>query len=195
MKNNPETYEQLGQPIEWVQYANELFYSSEVLYKEKNNRMISKIDSVGKVIIQKSGISRSYLLLIGFSIENLMKAYLISCNPNYIKSGKIDNSISSNHNLFELSKKLKSFDFSNSEFELLKILSEGIPYWTRYPIPKRFENITNEKILDENTRDIFTKLFWRMELDIYTFVNKDEKLWNDTELEKKLKQNDRGNFA
>lgn len=188
MKNNPEIYAQLGQPIEWVQYANELLYSSEILYTEKDNSINYKIDSDGKIIIQKSGISRSYLLLIGFSIENLMKAYVISRNPDYLGSGKIENSISSNHNLFELSKKVQLFDFSNSELELLKILSEGIPYWTRYPIPKRFENITNEKVLEENTRDIFTKLFWRMEIDIYKYVNREEKLWNDTVLEKKIKK-------
>jgi hypothetical protein len=67
-------------------------------------------------------------------------------------------------------------------------LSEGIPYWTRYPIPKRFEYITNEKVLDKNTRDIFTKLFWRMEIDVYKYVNRDEKLWNDTEIEKRIKK-------
>lgn len=188
MKNNPEIYKQLGQPIEWMQYANELLYSSEILYKEKDNLTISKIDSNGKIIIKKSGISRSYLLLIGFSIENLMKAYVISRNPDYLESGKIKNSISSNHNLFELSKKLPLFDFSKSELELLKILTEGIPYWTRYPIPKRFENVTNEKVLEENTRDIFTKLFWRMEIDVYKYVNREEKLWNDTEIEKRIKK-------
>jgi hypothetical protein len=75
MKNSPEKYEQLGHPIEWVQYANELFDSSKILYKERNNSILQKIDSNGTVIIEKSGISRSYFLLIGFSIENLMKAY------------------------------------------------------------------------------------------------------------------------
>jgi hypothetical protein len=188
MKNSPLKYEQLGHPIEWVQYANELFDSSEILYKERDNSIIQKIDTAtGKIIIQKSGISRSYFLLIGFSIENLMKAYMISRNPDYLKDGKIDQSISSNHNLFELSRKLKTFDFSKSELNLLKILSEGIPYWTRYPIPKRFENITNEKVLNESTKDNFTKLFCRMELDIYQYVNRGQKLWVDSELDKKIK--------
>jgi hypothetical protein len=177
MKNSPEKYEQLGHPIEWVQYANELSESSEILYKERNNSILHKIDSEGNVIIEKSGISRSYFLLIGFSIENLMKAYLISRNPDYIKNGKIDNSISSNHNLFELSKKLKSFEFSNPEIELLKILSEGIP--------KRFENMTKEKVLNENTRNVYKGLFDRMVLDTYNYVNREKKIWNDTELEQK----------
>jgi len=187
MKNSPEKYEQLGHPIEWVQYATELFDSSEILYKERNSRILTKIDSNGEIIIQKSGISRSYFLLIGFSMENLMKAYLVSRNPNYVKSGKIDSSISSNHNLFELSQKLQFFEFSNSEIELLKTLSEGIPYWSRYPIPKRFENITNEKVLSEKTRNIFIALFERMVLDTYNYVNKEKKLWTDTELEEKMK--------
>lgn len=187
MKNSPEKYEQLGHPIEWVQYANELLDSSEILYKERNNTVLTKTDSNGEIIIQKSGISRSYFLLIGFSMENLMKAYLVSRNPNYLKNGKIDSSISSNHNLLELSRKLDSFEFSSSEIELLKTLSEGIPYWTRYPIPKRFENITNEKVLSEKTRNDFKNLFERMVLDIYNYVNREKKLWTDTELEQKMK--------
>jgi hypothetical protein len=187
MKNSPEKYEQLGHPLEWVQYASELFDSSEILYKERDNSILTKTDANGEVIIQKSGVSRSYFLLIGFSIENVMKAYLVSRNPDYLKNGKIDNSISSNHNLFELSRKLKSFEFNNSEIELLKTLSEGIPYWTRYPIPKRFENITNEKTLTENTRDIFMNLYERLVIDTYKHVNRKQKLWTDTELEKKIK--------
>lgn len=116
-----------------------------------------------------------------------MKAYIVSRNPNYLKNGKIDNSISSNHNLIALSRKMDSFKFSSSEIELLKTLSEGIPYWSRYPIPKRFENITNEKVLSEKTRIDLRDLFERMVLDIYNYVNREKKLWTDTELEQKLK--------
>lgn len=157
------------------------------MYGEKNNTFLTKTDSNGVIIIQKSGISRTYFLLIGFSIENLMKAYIVSRNPNYLKNGKIDNSISSNHNLIALSRKMDSFKFSSSEIELLKTLSEGIPYWSRYPIPKRFENITNEKVLSEKTRIDLRDLFERMVLDIYNYVNREKKLWTDTELEQKLK--------
>ena len=186
MKNSPEKYEELGHPFEWIQYANELFDSSEILYKEKDNSLLTKVSSTGEVIIEKSGISRSYFLLIGFSVENLLKAYLISRNPNYLKEGKIDSSISSNHNLFELSKKLKTFVFSTQEIELLKTLSEGIPYWSRYPIPKRFENITKEKVLTENIRTVFNNLFERIVLDVYKYTNREKKIWTDSELDKKL---------
>jgi hypothetical protein len=32
MKNNSEKQEQLGHSTEWMQYANELFDSSEIIY-------------------------------------------------------------------------------------------------------------------------------------------------------------------
>ncbi len=186
MKNSPEKYEILGHPTEWVQYANELFEASEILIKEKDNSILIKTDSDGKTILKKSGISRSYFLLIGFALENLMKGYIISRNPNFVKNGKIEKSISSNHNLFELSKKINEFMFSKSEIDLFKTLTEGIPYWTRYPIPKRFENITEEKILSGETRKIFTELFDKLEIAIYIYENRNEKVWLDTKLEKRL---------
>lgn len=78
MKNSPEKYERLGQPMEWVLYADELFEASKILYKERNSSWLYKTDLKGKIIISKSAISRSYFLLMGFSIENLMKGYIIS---------------------------------------------------------------------------------------------------------------------
>jgi len=188
MKNSPEKYEELGHPFEWIQYANELFASSEILYKEKDNSILTKVNSKGEVILEKSGISRSYFLLIGFSMENLLKAYLISRKPSYLKDGKIDSSISSNHNLFELSRKLKTFVFSTQEIELLKTLTECIPYWSRYPIPKRFENMTKEKVLTEKIRTVFNNLFERMVLDVYKYINREQKIWTDTEFDKKLNE-------
>jgi len=188
MKNSHKKYEMLGQPFEWVQYANELLDSSELLYKEKNNSILTKVDKSGKIIVKKSGISRTYFLLIGFAIENIMKAHIISMNPNYIKNGKIERSISSNHNLFELSKRIENFEFKQTEINLLKTLTEGIPYWTRYPIPKRFENITEEKILNGTIRKTFLGLFEKMEINVYKQVNRFEDLWHDTEIEKKIKE-------
>jgi AAA+ ATPase superfamily predicted ATPase len=188
MKDNSNIYVELGNPIEWVQYAEELHYSSEILYQHRDESILQKIDSNGKILIQKSGISRTYFLLIGFCMENLLKAYLIAKNPDYLKEGKIDKSISTNHSLIDLSIKLTEFNFSENELDLLRILSEGIPYWTRYPIPKRVENLSKERVLNEKIHVTFTSIFQRMRLDLYRYVNRDHNVWNDSELEKQKKK-------
>lgn len=116
-------------PAEWWEYAQELKDSSEELWNLSNNTMVAKYDSGTKIAETQPGVSRTYMFIIGICLEKLLKGILIAENPTLVKDGKIDNSISSGHNIYELSTKVKTISFSDVEKALLKILSDAIPYW------------------------------------------------------------------
>ena len=151
-------------PIQWVEYSEELRDSSELILKESKR---TKIHLNFPKRTDKPGLSRPYFLNIGFSIENLIKGLLVSENPEYLKDGRISHQISSGHNLEALAQKSSSLTFSKMEMDFLKVLSEGIPNWSRYPIPKRWEIENTEEIISDDIRQLFLNLWDKIGFKIY----------------------------
>ena len=170
MNNKVEYYIEKGFPEQWFDYANELKEAAQTLWKSDSNTYIGYLK--GNDFYQKKLFSRTYFFLLGIAIENLLKGILISENPNHIKDGKISPEISSGHNLKKLSEKINSLDFNTDEIRLFEILSEVIPYWGKYPIPKDFNQIKEEKFFNENLFIELINLYEKLELKIYN-LNKD----------------------
>lgn len=164
MENKIQEYIQNASPIQWVEYAEELRDASEVIWKESGN---TKVFNAYPKPITKPGLSRVYFLNIGYSLENLLKGLLITENPDLVKDGKIDPSISSGHRLHELANLVISFSFDLEEMELFKLLSEAIPSWSRYPIPKKWQINTSEKIINQDVRKLFLKIWGKIGFKIY----------------------------
>lgn len=154
-------------PCEWWDYAQELKDSSEELWKFSTETLIAKYNSDTKDLKKQQGVSRTYMFIIGVCLENLFKGILIAETPGFVKDGKIDNSISSGHNVYELSTKVKTLKFTKAEKTLLKILSDAIPYWGKYPIPKKFEQIKQQTVVTPDIRATFLSLYQKLERAIY----------------------------
>jgi hypothetical protein len=159
-------------PIQWVEYSEELRDSSELIWQESKR---AKVHLNFPKRLDKIGLSRPYFLNIGFSLENLIKGLLVSETPEYLKDGKISTEISSGHNLDNLAKKSSSLTFDKKEFDFLKILSKAIPNWSRYPIPKRWEIENTEEIISDDIRQQFLSLWDKIGFKIYE-LTKDS--WN-----------------
>ena len=159
-------YHELAQPANWFEIADELFHSVNLLFKNKGKSIIKHVRDNKKDVL-KPTVSKSYFLLAGYTIENLLKCLLIVQTPTLIKNGKIDSSISSGHNLLNLSSKIIDFEFNSEEIELLKTLTEAIPYWGRYPIPKKWQQLKEESILDSFVHELFTLLYHKLREKIY----------------------------
>jgi len=159
-------------PVQWVEYSEELRDSSELIWEESKR---TKVYLNFPKRIDKPGLSRPYFLNIGFSLENLIKGLLVSENPEYLKDGRISSEISSGHNLDNLAKKISSLTFDKEEFDFLKILSKAIPNWSRYPIPKRWEIENTEEIISDDIRQQFLSLWDKIGFKIYE-LTKDS--WN-----------------
>ena len=104
------------------------------------------------------GISRTYLLLAGLAIENALKGLLVAVDPSHINSGKLSKVIQS-HDIPTLASKLPELKLSDAQLSLCRVLKEAIPYWGRYPIPRRHGNLTMEVPLTDVLRQDFLELF------------------------------------
>jgi hypothetical protein len=165
VENKVEDYIRKGMPEEWFDYAHELKDAAVTLWESHSNTLISY--QTDRKFYTRKLYSRTYFFLLGVAIENLIKGILISENPQYLKDGKISTEISSGHNVKTLSEKIKSLSFDEEETEIMETLSEVIPYWGKYPIPKHFSQIKGEKFFDALWYNKLIDLYDKLELQIY----------------------------
>ena len=90
-----------GSPSEWADYAVELHKALDILWQQEDNGLIIKYESFDQQVNQKTHISRTWLLLAAFSIENLLKGILIYEHPEYISNGSLASNVT-NHSLTNL---------------------------------------------------------------------------------------------
>ena len=162
-----ENFIRMAAPVEWWEYSQELKVASEELWKLNSTSFISIYSSDVTEITQRPSVSRTYMLIIGISLENMIKGLLISEESNYLKDGRLDPAISSGHNLYDLSNKVKIFKFTETEQNLLKILSGALPNWGKYPVPKKFDQIVLETHSTPEFRIVFLDLYSKLERAIF----------------------------
>ncbi len=160
-----EKYIKKAFPEHWFDYARELKDASMELWQSHKNVYIAYSTYEEGDFFRKL-YSRTYFLLMGLAIENLLKGILISENPEYILDGKIDKEISSGHNLEALLKKVGSINFMDREIEICRTLSQLIPYWGKYPIPKNFSMLKNELFMTEEWFEELLKLYTKLEFKL-----------------------------
>ena len=131
-------------PNEWLEVSDELNNSIEIIQRNCTSWYFKSDTWDGKPI-KKLMSSRSIFLLMGFSLENLIKGILIFDNPKLVNKGKLEKDIKS-HNLINLFNKIEKIKLTDKESELLNILSEAIPDWGRYPCPLNFQDLKDEVI-------------------------------------------------
>lgn len=147
-------------PDNWLHYADELKQTALLLWKDRGNLRID-FNSETNERKERPAISRSFMLVAGLSIENELKAYLVAINPVLINAGVLDKKLQE-HNLIKLCDLCYELSFDEKEIELMTILSEAIPYWGRYPIPRHFNNVKVEKIVDDEVYDVYKKLYKKL---------------------------------
>jgi hypothetical protein len=109
-------------PGDWLDYADELMESAELLWTQKDAGLRVEIEGAGQAsqpsitMTQQprrvSSISRSYILLAGFALENLIKGLLVAQNPTHINRGILSNDLRS-HNLLRLASKVNGLSLTN----------------------------------------------------------------------------------
>lgn len=147
-------------PDNWLKYADELRRTAAILWKAKSDFVVD-FNSITQETKSRPFISRPFMFVAGLSLENALKAYIVSLGPSLINTGVLDKKLHE-HNLIKLSHLCIGLTFDESEMELMSVLSEAIPYWGRYPIPRHFEHIKTETIVDDNINDMYKSLFERL---------------------------------
>lgn len=174
--NRRMDFVRLAMPSEWQVYARELKTAAELLWNSKDNRMRIEIldlaDEVDGEMVRRQttsryySISRPYVLLAGFALENLLKGMLVSRDPDHITSGQLSDDLRSHH-ILSLINELGDIELDDNERRFCEMAESAIPYWGRYPIPLNKNKIMREVGMDDDLREAFLELFNRLSQQLH----------------------------
>lgn len=158
-------------PTEWHSYADELMDSARILLKEVDNSFVASTNFNGGMKPNRPTVSRPYILLSGFALENALKGLIIAQEPVHVNNGILSNQLKT-HSLISLVGLAKGLSLSDTEKDVCKIAQEAIPYWGRYPVPLRSESLKEEQIIDDEYINLIENLFRRIQKMSYeTYKN------------------------
>jgi hypothetical protein len=134
-------------PRQLESYALSLGAASEILLPKFKKELKSPKPSPHKNC-HRINIGPTYLMLVGFAVENFLKGIYVISNPEIIKNDKL---IKLNrHDLLQLFNELH-FETTIEEKDLIERLEEFILWIGRYPIPSKFERLVPKRHR-ENTK-------------------------------------------
>ena len=79
-------FEEIANPHSWFLVASELHEQAKLL-RHATTSKITRRDFLGSNSRTWNTSNRTVILLAGFALENIIKAYLIYEHPNYIRNG------------------------------------------------------------------------------------------------------------
>ncbi len=169
--NNLQEFVRDACPSSWLEYAEELRDAAELLWAHEGERLKIGVtlNADYKLLTETGGIagvSRTYMLLAGFSLENLIKGCLVFADPSHVNRGVLSSDLKS-HDIVVLASKIPDLDLSNGERQFCEIASKAIPYWGRYPSPLKKGQLLPEVGVDELLRKSFLGLFERLAHRLY----------------------------
>jgi hypothetical protein len=122
----------------WLQSAESLAEQALTIRKARGDSFLSLYKKEEKKLT-KDVTDKSAFLLIGFAVENLIKAHLIYENPSWVSNGSLSRDLLS-HDLKKLANKSKNIAVDKRDQEFLTILNLGLLSWARYPCGKSFKD-------------------------------------------------------
>lgn len=155
-------------PPAWKDFAVELHNSASMLWSMEGQGLLVSSDGLGR-LMKKSHISRTFLLLAAQSVENLLKAIIISEQPSLVSNGELSKEIRS-HKLTYLAGLISEMDFHEEEVNLLNIFQEAISYWGRYPSPLYSDQLTLEKVATDEFHAEYERLYDRIHRHLYQLI-------------------------
>lgn len=88
------------------------------------------------------------ILLAGFALENIIKAYLIYEHPEYVKGGFLSKKIQT-HKLTNLVKGSSLIPYQSKGLNTLKYYEDGLESWARYPCGLNWAQTKEQRLLSE----------------------------------------------
>lgn len=172
--NSLQEFVKNASPEQWLEYAKELCDNAELIWKHEGESLRVGVATkaerhpVGDPF-RVSGVSRTYLLLAGFALENVLKGLLVLDDPCHISTGVLSRELKS-HNIQVLASKVRDLILSEDESEFCALVTGAIPYWGRYTIPLDKNRIMPEIGMTEARRHVFLGLFDRLARRLYWAV-------------------------
>jgi len=130
--------------------------NAHVLHNSPQGSVIY-IDDVRRVSRRTS--NRPVFLLAAFAMENLLKAFLIYENPNYIEGGKLSKRLLNGHGLSQLQQQCKKIPQPKRTRHVLEALEVGVNSWARYPCSTSVERQSLERAVTDELWAEYNRVF------------------------------------
>ena len=125
-----EDFQFLASPPSWYEVAKGLREQACTLHSARGS--VIKFTNNRGVTQSRYETNRGVFLLAGFSIENIVKAFLIYEHPGYISDGKLGNQLRT-HQLSKLWQKSGHVPYKSRYVATIVSLENGLESWARYP--------------------------------------------------------------
>ncbi len=126
-----EFVKRFANPQCWVLTAENLHAKAVELHSRYNKEIITELAD-GVVIDQWDFSVRPTALLAGFTLENMLKAFLVLENPQWVSNGRLSKQLKS-HDLIALRDLSKMAPYKSTRHNCLSYFSKGVEGWARYP--------------------------------------------------------------
>ncbi len=138
-------FEEIANPHSWFLVASEL-HEQATLLRDSATSKISRHDISGSNSKTWNSSNRTVILLAGFALENIIKAYLIYEHPNYVCNGVLSNKLKT-HKLTRLAKDSTLLPYQSQGSNTLKYFEEGLESWARYPCGLNWAQTKEQNVL------------------------------------------------
>lgn len=133
MDKNYEFVSEFANPHSWFLVAENLHEEAASLFRRRERSGVTvRRDANGKMLSQTYSVDRPAFLLCAFAIENVLKAFLVYENPQWVSNGILSRQLRS-HALIDLHNASRSTPKNPEFIETLAIFENGIESWFRYP--------------------------------------------------------------
>lgn len=150
-------FEEMANPHSWFLVASELHEQAKLL-REGGTSRITRLDFSGDKGVSWNSSNRTVILLAGFALENIMKAYLIYEHPNFVGNGFLSKTIKT-HKLTKLARESSLLPYQSQGLNTLKYYEEGLESWARYPCGLNWAQTKEQNLLSET---VWKNYLWLM---------------------------------
>jgi hypothetical protein len=153
-------------PHQWFLTANNLRDQANTLWSSRGRSAISMMRE-GNPQITWDETNRATFLLAAFSMENMLKAFLVYENPSFVDDGYLKDITT--HDLSKLADRASLVPYKARDRWVFEALTEGNESWARYPCGRDADDIQLESH--------FTVKLWEKYSDMMNlYSNKMKKL-------------------
>jgi len=140
-------FEEIANPHSWFLVASELHEQAKYL-KESNASRTTRRDLAKGETVSWATSNRTVILLAGFALENIIKAYLIYEQPDYVRGGFLSKKIQT-HKLTKLARESTFLPYKDQGNKTLQYYEEGLESWARYPCGLNWAQTKEQGFLTE----------------------------------------------
>lgn len=143
-------------PPSWYEVAKLLREQAEILHADKST-LIAFTNQRGETT-SRQATNRGVFLLAGFSLENLLKAFLVYEEPNLIANGALAKKLKT-HSLSTLWLASRFVPYKRRFAATAAMLEDGLESWARYPCGLTHQKIVCELVMTEPLWENYKTMF------------------------------------